>query len=104
MKDYEEVKEIIDLLNKVKKERNIDFEIKYMNLEEEKKVKFEILIPIAIAKKIKIKQTKKTRLLYPHLVVYNELNEPITFYPQKGKRVKEVSIKEYLESFFNKVN
>ena len=54
---------------------------------------------ISVFKRIGIKQTRRTKMLYPQLVVLVN-NEPETFYPQK-RAGQSISIQEFLEGFLN---
>lgn len=93
--DIDEVKRVNKLLTKTK----ISNEIKIMSGVDEEKLKFDILIPLAVLKRIKIKQTRKSKILYPQLIVFVE-NKPLTFYPQSYGN-KEVNIEDFLEALLD---
>ena len=58
-------------------------------------MKFKMLLPLAVSKRIGIKQTRKTKSLYPQLLVLFD-DELFTFYPQRYAD-KEITIEEFLD-------
>ena len=96
LENSKEVKEIEELLNKVKTLLGIKVEIVVnINKNFENELKSRILWGIAISKKIKIEQTRRSKSLYPQLIVFIKGN-PVTFYPQT-KAKNKITIKEFLE-------
>jgi len=90
-----EVEKILHLLEEVQKVfPNMAVETKLMDKVLENKLKFDVLLKISVTQRIKIKQTKRTKSLYPQLVIY-ESEEPITFYPQ-ARGEKEIDIENFL--------
>ncbi|MEN3012871.1 MAG: hypothetical protein ABDH34_08370 [Dictyoglomus thermophilum] len=82
----------------MRKVRNsIKINVKKLVIDEngEKDLKSKILWGLSVAKRIRIKQTRKLKSLYPQLVVFGN-DKPITFYPQARAR-EEITIKEFLE-------
>ncbi len=94
--EYNAVKEILPLLEKVESVFDLEIEKKGIKKFGEKKLKSTILWSLAISKRIKIHQTRRTKSLYTQLVVFLN-NKPFTFYPQSyGKR--KITIKQFLEN------
>jgi hypothetical protein len=100
-KHYENSKEIKDIIASLSK-TGLRFDVTLFeeNSEIEKNMRWNILLPISVSKRIKIKQTRRTKSLYPHLIIL-ENNIPKTFYPQIRAGQKEISIEEFCESFSN---
>jgi len=95
LKDTEEVKEIERILDNVKPAYNIIIDKQIIDRLVEEQIKSQFLWRLSVVKRIGIKQTIRTKSLYPQLVVFNE-NTPLTFYPQTyGK--EDLTIKEFLE-------
>jgi len=90
-----EIKEIIANLGKT----GLPFDVTLFeeSSEVEKNLRWNILLPISVSKRIKIKQTRRTKSLYPHLIIF-ENNVPKTFYPQTRAGQKEISIEEFCEN------
>lgn len=89
---------IIDMLTKIESSMKIPYDKRIFERDEEHKKK---LMALSVMYRLKLPQTSKSKLLlYPHLVLCNENNEPIIFYPQirssKNGRV-QISIAEYLK-------
>lgn len=94
--EYNAVKEILPLLEKVESVFDLEIEKKGIKKFGEKKLKSTILWSLAISKRIKIHQTRRTKSLYTQLVVFLN-NKPFTFYPQSyGKR--KITIEQFLEN------
>ena len=93
--EWNAVKEIIPLLEKVGSVFDLEIEKKEIKKFGEKKLKSTILWSLSISKRIKIHQTRRTKSLYTQLVVFLD-NKPFTFYPQGYGREK-ITIKEFLE-------
>lgn len=102
LKDTEEVKEIERLLDDFNSAYNIIVNKQTIDRSEENQIKSQFLWHLSVVKRIGIKQTIRTKSLYPQLVIFKE-NIPITFYPQTyGK--EDVTIKEFLEGLLkNKI-
>lgn len=95
LKNTKEVEEIWDRLKQVKGSYNIKTSQEIIDKAKEDKLKFEILLPLAVRKRIKIHQTRRTKSLYPQLVIFLE-ESPFTFYPQ-GYGKDQITIKQFLE-------
>lgn len=93
--EYNAVKEILPLLEKVESVFDLEIEKKEIKKFGEKKLKSTILWSLSISKRIKIHQTRRTKSLYTQLVVFLD-NKPFTFYPQ-GYGRKKITIKQFLE-------
>ncbi|MEW6481992.1 MAG: hypothetical protein AB1397_03170 [bacterium] len=83
------------LLKEVETSYNLKILKEVINKQNEERIKFEILWPLAIRKRIKIHQTRRTKSLYPQLVVFIE-DKPFTFYPQSYGKSK-IDINQFLE-------
>ena len=81
LEDTEDVKEVEELLGKVKDSLKIDVKKFVIDENGEKDLKSKILWGLSVSKRIRIKQTRKSKSLYPQLVVFGN-DKPITFYPQ----------------------
>jgi len=90
-KESKDVNEIINLLKRIK----IPHKTEVITADKEKELKLNTLIPIAVSKRIKIKQTRKTKFIYPQLVVFSK-DRPVTFYPQSYGN-KSISIQDFLD-------
>ena len=95
-REEKEVKEILSLLEKVESTFNVEVERKRIKEFGEKQLKTSILLPLSVSKRIRIRQTQRTRSLYTQLVVFLD-DEPFTYYPQTRSGEKEITIKEFLE-------
>ena len=100
LRDSSEVKEIENLLEKV----NSSFKLKSTkhimnNSTEEEALKSKILWGLAVAKRIRISQTRKSKILYPQLIV-KKSDEAMTFYPQ-ARTSKKVTIEDFLNGLSN---
>jgi hypothetical protein len=94
IKDAEEVKEIEKILERFKPSSILKISKEIMDEADEEKVKELILFP-AVYKRIKIRQTRRTKSLYSQLVIF-ENDRAITFYPQSRGR-DEITIQDFLE-------
>lgn len=95
LNDADDVKEINRFLDKIGTLYNIGINKQIINSSEENQIKSKFLWHLSVVKRIGIKQTIRTKSLYPQLVIFKE-NVPITFYPQSyGKEY--ISVKEFLE-------
>lgn len=95
LKDTEEVKEIERLLYDFKSAYNIIVNKQIINRSEENQIKSQFLWRLSVVKRIGIKQTIRTKSLYPQLVIFNK-DKPITFYPQTYGG-EHITITEFLE-------
>ena len=95
LEDTEDVKEVEELLKKVKNSLKINVKKLVIDEDGEEDLKSKILWGLSVAKRIRIKQTRKSKSLYPQLVVFGN-DKPITFYPQ-ARAGQEITIKEFLE-------
>lgn len=97
--DWAESEEIGSLLEEVKDDLNIDYEKSIITEEEERNLKEDLLLSPSVSKRIKIKQSRKGKSLYPQLVVFVN-GKAATFYPQQ--RVKEaITIQDFLKGLLN---
>ena len=95
LEDTPDVKEIEELLKKVKSFLKINVKKIVIDENGEEDLKSKILWGLSVAKRIRIKQTRKSKSLYPQLVVFGN-GKPITFYPQ-ARAGQEITIKDFLE-------
>lgn len=95
LKDTQDVKEVEELLKKVKSSLKINVKKLVIDKDGEEELKSKILWGLSVAKRIRIKQTRKSKSLHPQLVVFGN-DKPITFYPQ-ARAGEEITIKEFLE-------
>ncbi len=95
MEENEDVKKIEGTLENVKSSSKIITSRKIINKEEEEELKSKILWQLSVVKRIGIKQTKRTKSLYPQLIVTIG-EKPITFYPQSYSG-NEITIQDFLE-------
>ena len=95
LEDTQDVKEVEELLRKVKSSVKINVKKLVIDENGEEDLKSKILWGLSVAKRIRIKQTRKSKSLYPQLVVFGN-DKPITFYPQV-RAGQEITIKEFLE-------
>ncbi len=91
LKETQEVNEITNLLKGIK----IPNKTEIITADKGEELKLNTLIPIAVSKRIKIKQTRKTKFLYPQLVVFSK-DKAVTFYPQSYGD-KSISIHGFLD-------
>ena len=100
LKNTDDVKNNWERLKKLESLNDIKVAKEIMNDEKEWELKSQTLWFLAVYKRIKINQTRRTKSLYPQLVVSID-NKPFTFYPQSyGK--DEITIEEFLEGLFQK--
>jgi len=95
LEDTPDVKEVEKLLKKVKYSLNVDVKKFVIDENGGENLKSKILWGLSVAKRIRIKQTRKSKSLYPQLVVFGN-DKPITFYPQ-ARAGQDITIKEFLE-------
>ena len=100
LKETDDVKKVEELLDKVKSSYNIKVVKQIINSSEEDQIKSQFLWRLSVVKRIGIKQTIRTKSLYPQLVIFNG-DVPITFYPQSYGR-EDISIQEFLEELLKK--
>jgi len=93
--ETQDAEEIEELLKKVKSSLKINVKKLVIDEDGEEDLKSKILWGLSVAKRIRIKQTRKSKSLYPQLVVFGN-DKPITFYPQ-ARAGQEITIKEFLE-------
>lgn len=99
LEDTQDVNEVEELLKKVKNSLKINLKKFVIDENEEEDLKAKILWGLSVAKRIRIKQTRKSKSLYPQLLVFGN-DKPITFYLQA--RVQEITIKEFLKRMFKR--
>ena len=95
LEDAQDVKEVEELLKKVRSSLKINVKKLVIDENGEEDLKSKILWGLSVTKRIRIKQTRKSKSLYPQLVVFGN-DKPITFYPQ-ARAGQEITIKEFLE-------
>lgn len=95
LRDSEEVKEIENILDNIKPTYNIIVDKQIIDRSVEEQIKSQFLWHLSVIKRIGIKQTIRTKSLYPQLVIFNEDN-PVTFYPQTYGGA-HITITEFLE-------
>ena len=95
LEDTQNVKEVEELLKRVRRFLKINVKMFVIDENGEEDLKSKILWRLSVAKRIRIKQTRKSKSLYPQLVVFGN-DKPITFYPQ-ARAGQEITIKEFLE-------
>lgn len=91
LRHSEEVKKVSKVLDKIK----IPKEVKIIEEKEEEELKHGKLISISVLNRIKIRQTKRSKSLYPILVLFDN-SKVLTFYPQ-GRAKDEITIEQFLE-------
>lgn len=96
LENTQDVKEVRELLREVKNTLKINVKKFIIDENKEEELKSKILWGLSVAKRIRIKQTRKSKSLYPQLVVFGG-DKPITFYPQARAGEQEITIKEFLE-------
>ncbi|MCD6092622.1 MAG: hypothetical protein J7J38_01210 [Candidatus Aenigmarchaeota archaeon] len=100
LKDTDDVRKIDRFLDKIGSLYNIEVIKQVINSSEEEQIKSQFLWRLSVVKRIGIKQTLRTKSLYPQLVIFNG-DAPLTFYPQSyGKEY--ISIEEFLEELLKK--
>lgn len=82
------------LLKDVEKKLGIKTRVERFTREEGWEIKMRTMLPVSVSKKIRIKQTGRTKSLYPQLLVYLD-GRLFTFYPQRYGQ-KEITIREFL--------
>lgn len=95
LKDTEEVKEIERRLDNLKPAYNIVIDKQVVDRLLEEQIKSQFLWHLSVVKRIGIKQTIRTKSLYPQLVIFRE-DKPVTFYPQTYGG-DHITIIEFLE-------
>ena len=99
-KEDPSVERISELLKKLKRQfKSIDVEKIFVDEDGEKSLKSKILWGLSVSKGIKIKQTRKSKSLYPQLLLFIE-DRPITFYPQ-SRGSAEITIEEFIKGLLN---
>ncbi|VVB63370.1 Uncharacterised protein [uncultured archaeon] len=97
--NWPEAAEIEVLLEQVKNTLHIDYEKSIIDEKKEQDLKRDLLWSLSVFNRIKIKQSRKGKSLYPLLLVSSDSKE-ITFYPQE--RVKEeITIQDFLRGLLN---
>lgn len=95
LKDTDDIKEVERVIDKVKTTYNVEIKKQIIDRLVEEQIKSQFLLHLSVVKRIGIKQTIRTKSLYPQLVIFNE-DRPITFYPQTYGR-EHITILEFLE-------
>ena len=95
LENTQNVKEVEELLKKVKSSLKMNVKKIVIDEDGEKNLKSKNSLGLSVAKKIRIMQTRKSKSLYPQLVVFGN-DKPVTFYPQ-ARAGGEIIIKEFLE-------
>ncbi len=94
LENTSDVKEIEESLKKVKSSLNVDVRKYIIDENGEEDSKSKILWGLSVGKRIKIKQTRKSKSIYLQLIVFGN-NNPIMFYPQT-RTGEEIKVKEFL--------
>lgn len=89
-----------NLLNEVESSLKLKVGKHISDEEEERELKSQILWGVSVAKRIRIKQTRRTKSLYPQLVVFGG-DKVITFYPQ-SRAQEEITIQDFLKGLLKK--
>jgi autonomous glycyl radical cofactor GrcA len=98
-RDLAEAKEIESLLEEVTNTLNIDYEKFVIDEKMEQDLKSDVLLSLSVLNRIKIKQSRKAKSLYPQLAVFVN-GKAVTFYPQE--RVKKgITVQEFLKGLLN---
>jgi hypothetical protein len=100
LEENTETKEIQKLLDKVHSSLKIEFKTILIDDKKEEELKKQYLWNLAILNRIKIKQTKRNKSLYPQLIVFVD-NKPVTFFPQSRPK-EEISIQAFLNGLLDK--
>ncbi len=90
---------IENLLEDVKKSLNINYERITIDEQQQRDLKEKFLLSISVSKGVKIHQSKKSKSLYPQLVVFDD-EKAITFYNQERAKEK-ITIQEFLSGLLN---
>ncbi|MFH1328827.1 MAG: hypothetical protein ABIH76_08320 [Candidatus Bathyarchaeota archaeon] len=98
--DGGDIKEIDDLLDEIKTSLKIKVRKEIIDDKGEEELKDQTLFVLAVRNRIKIKQTIKTKRLYPQLVVVYE-NRAVTFYPQ-SRPGNKITIQDFLKGLLKK--
>ena len=91
----EDSKVVEKLLDDLKSRGEVISEKIIIDQKEEVDLKSKILMNISICKGIAIKQSRKSKMLYPQLVVFSD-DKPIIFYPQE-RAGRKIDIQEFLK-------
>lgn len=94
-----EVDEIENLLENIKDSLNIDYEKIMIDEQQQQDLKKNFLLGISVTKGIKIHQSKKSKSLYPQLIVFED-EKAIAFYSQERSKEK-ITIQEFLSGLLN---
>lgn len=95
----EDSKVVEKLLDDLKSRGEVISEKMIIDQKEEADLKSKILMNISIFKGIAIKQSKKSKMLYPQLVVFSD-DKPIIFYPQE-RAGRKIDIQEFLKGLLS---
>jgi hypothetical protein len=87
------------LLEDLKSKGKVISEKVIIDQKEEADLKSKILMNISICKGIAIKQSRKSKMLYPQLVVFSD-DKPIIFYPQE-RAGKKIDVQEFLKGLLS---
>jgi hypothetical protein len=99
--DTQEAGEVTKLLERLRKEKGIAFNKYLLDDQKENEIKVQSLYGLAVYHKIKIGQTRRTKSLYPVLLVFDEKGRTLTFYPQSRRGAGEITIPQFLEKLLN---
>ena len=95
--------EVVHLLSMVKRELGIPFERRVLSKRSEVDQFRRTLVHLSVSERLRVHQTSKSKMLYPHLLVLAE-RVPVAFFPQirreKSRRI-EVGVSEYLTSLLS---
>lgn len=95
----EDSKVVEKLLNDLESRGEVISETMIIDQKEEVDLKLKILMNISICKGIAIKQSRKSKMLYPQLVVFSD-DKPIIFYPQE-RAGRKIDVQEFLKGLLS---
>ncbi len=89
-----DTKVVEKLLENLESKGEVISEKVIIDQKEEADLKSKILMNISICKGIAIKQSRKSKMLYPQLVVFSD-DKPIIFYPHE-RAGRKIDVQEFL--------
>ena len=86
----------VNMLQRVESSMKIPYNKRIFQRDEAHHAK---LLTLSVKYRLRLPQTSKSKLTYSHLILCNENDDPIIFYPQRrrGKHGGEISINDYLK-------
>lgn len=92
--------EVSQLLTEVREKLMIPFETHTIHQGDETEKLKSTLLPLSVQNRLRIHQTARTKIVYPHLLIV-EGNTPVAFFPQIRKeknRKLVIDVRQYLTS------